>query len=170
MSPTYKTKRLDGSGKTKQELAPIIEDLVDVGLSFFTEGHWSSRALDLTKARMNFDVMLRSLDHDVLIAYSPQGEPSGFLIMHYGSDWFDDWECFINLFYVMPKHRGTTVARQLLGKASEICDIRGVTYSYVTSTAGLGNDLKGKAFINLCKKYGFQEMGPTMMRKGKSHG
>jgi GNAT superfamily N-acetyltransferase len=69
---------------------------------------------------------------------------------------------YVAKFYVAPHVRKTPVARSLTDHIVTWFDVRGVSYSFVTATAEVGEN---KFFENLMAKFGYAPAGRMLRRK-----
>lgn len=98
---------------------------------------------------------------DILISYT-NGKPAGFAIVYYDTMFTDEAGLgIVGKFYVHPEHRGSGIGRELCEDVCNWFDKIGAIDSYVTSTAGIGQN---KQFENLFAKYGFEQVGICMKR------
>lgn len=88
---------------------------------------------------------------------------TGAVIVHRKQEFTKEYFGFILKFYVMPEYRGTSTARSLMTEAMQWFDKNQVVYSYIAPAGMIGQD---KLFINLLKKFKYEQGNPTYIRKG----
>lgn len=72
--------------------------------------------------------------------------------------------CYISKFYVAPEARRSLVARQLMESAIKWAADMTCSDIFSTATAGL-SPTEQRLFINLMKRYGFNDAGPCLHLK-----
>lgn len=74
--------------------------------------------------------------------------------------------CYVAKFYVKPDRRNAGSGRELMEAIGKWAKEKDCSHTFVTATAGL-DPTNQKLFINLMKKYGFEESGPVLFREEK---
>lgn len=97
---------------------------------------------------------------DVAVVYD-NGIAAGFAIVAFGAEHHVERYGYIMKFYIRKDCRGTHAARTLTREVTEWLDAHNCAESFVSSTAGIGED---QQFINLMKKFGFKESAVTLKR------
>lgn len=95
-----------------------------------------------------------SVDYACVIAAYQEDRAVGFAIVSAPIDFHTPAFGYVDKLYVHPSFRGTGAGRGLVKECIDWFDERGVTESYASSTAEVG---QSKLFANLLKKYGFVE-------------
>jgi GNAT superfamily N-acetyltransferase len=98
--------------------------------------------------------MLLVMDGDLL---------AGIAIVFFHRDYCLERLGFIDRFYVRKPWRGTAAARGLAAHAVEWFQRKACRTVFVTATAHLSAN-RDRQFVNLFRKFGFAECGPTMMK------
>lgn len=123
----------------------------------------------------NFEVALDSVRKQLsqnecfcfLVTEQETGEACGFAqVFIYPWVW-EDLNATIELFYIKPEYRGSSVGRELANFICEQLDDPSIGYISAGNESGLG-EKNDKIWENLFKKQGFIKMGSTMgyFRKG----
>lgn len=106
--------------------------------------------------------LLRSSDTSTILVAYYGIEPVAAAILHYGEEFQVERLGYMLKFYVLPEARGTRVSRALMEEATKWFDTMQCTYSYATSTAGIGQNA---AFENLLGKFKYYNIGNAMKRE-----
>lgn len=94
------------------------------------------------------------------------GRPVGVLVARVGRSFFQELECDIEMFYLVPEARGTGISRNLIEKIIDLGKSLGVKLFYTSCLSGMGQENE-KLFVNLWSKFGFKMLGVVMIRVGE---
>lgn len=97
-----------------------------------------------------------------VICCTIEDELAGIAIVAVDTDFINETWGYIVKFYVRQKYRRSGVGRGLLASVEEWFDKKDALYRWATATAGVGQD---QAFINLFKKFGYEDGGKTLVRR-----
>ena len=97
----------------------------------------------------------------VLVADDGDGAIAGAAIVVNDRDFCAERLGFVVKFYLRPMFRGATAGRSLALACCEWFQANLCWAAFVTATANVSAD---RLFVNLFKKFGFVELGPTMIK------
>jgi GNAT superfamily N-acetyltransferase len=102
------------------------------------------------------------LDHPKAVVLVSEDVSAG-MIATIAHDWCKQPVCYVQKLFLMPKARGTGVARSLVAAAVEFARQHGCSHVFSSSTAGMG-DIVGRLYSNLFRKFAFSECGAILVR------
>lgn len=91
-----------------------------------------------------------------------EGALAGFALLALDRDFHNEIFGYIIKFYIREPFRKLGYDRLLAEKCGAWFEQMNVHSVFATATANIGED---KLFTNLLKKYGFEELGPTLYRR-----
>jgi len=119
--------------------------------------------LDYQAARDFLWLYMNDNETSVLVA-DQDGDIVGAVMLAEAKEFFIKPLCYVCKFWVLPKGRRTTAARQLLQAVKEWASERQCSHIFVTATADL-DAREQRLFINLMKRSGFSADGPVLRLK-----
>jgi GNAT superfamily N-acetyltransferase len=140
----------------------VLRGLLDGVEEFINESFYQIE-FDRERSSMVLMAYAESPAGEVIYMANDEGKPVAAVLVAAEADFMTEPFGYIVKFYVRPEARRSGVARELLGAATEWFKVQGTAANFATATAGIGKD---KIFVNLFKKFGYTELGPTLIQKG----
>jgi GNAT superfamily N-acetyltransferase len=120
---------------------------------------------DEARATAYIDQVTHDDDFIVMVGFDDgTGDVLAFCIAAVDIDFCGDLVAFVSRLYVAPAARGSGVARQFVAVVQSFADGFGCSHIFCTATAGMG-EATNKLCANLFKKFGYEEIGPVMVRR-----
>lgn len=144
-----------------------IDQIVALALDFFKESNFSRSGLtvDPVAYRKTITNYWRYPSVKSIIALNDAGDVLGYCHVYCQRDYTIERVGELYQFYVKPEARGTGVSRALVEAACKQFDAWECARSYAEGAAGLPDEKQLKTFANLWSKFGYQQVGVTMMRE-----
>jgi len=143
----------------REATAEDIPGLLLMIQTFIRESHWGYTYSEKASLEILDEYMGDALGA-VYVAVE-HGEYLGFWTAFVCYEFVEQPCCYVGKFYVMPDGRGLGVGRLLMQKLVACADDYKCLHTFLTGTAKVHQD---KLFVNLCKKYDFEECGQAMVR------
>lgn len=140
---------------TEHDLQALVEMVEDANAESRFVGD-----VDVENARDYLRDFIIYDDRKIVVA-DDEGEVIGALILALSHEFWTQPLCYVIKFWVLPEGRRTNTARLLLDYIFEYAEENNCLAVYATATAEL-EDREQKLFVNLLKRNGFKECGPTM--------
>lgn len=140
---------------TEHDLQALVEMVEDANAESRFVGE-----IDIERAREYLRNFIIYDDRQIVVA-DDDGEVIGALILATSHEFWTRPLCYVIKFWVLPQGRRTNTARLLLDYIFEYAEDHNCAAVYATATAEL-EDREQKLFVNLLKRNGFKECGPTM--------
>lgn len=143
-----------------------VLDVIDAGIEFMLESDvvvvYTDTDIKLYKDKLIEDLwfLFNNAQSDIIVSYD-NDILAGFALIHKDELFSLRPVGLLNKFYVRKSFRGTQHGRLLTKECVGWFDDNGIIDSFVTSTAGIGEN---KQFENLFRKYGFTIIGSCMRR------
>jgi len=148
-----------------------IPQIVKLAGQFFLESDFSRSGLtvDLNRYRKTLENYWRYPSVKSIVAISEEeenyGEVLGYVHVYMQQDYTVESVGEMYQFYVQPKARGSRVPRALVEAAVKQFDEWGCARSYAECAPGLPNEKHLKTFSNLWAKFGYRQVGVTLLRQ-----
>ena len=91
------------------------------------------------------------------------GKPVGVSVVNFVYTYYNEAEADIEMFYVAPECRRTSLVRDLAQATVDEIDRNRCAIAHLSYHSGYG-DKMGRLYENLWKKYGFVHLGTNMIR------
>jgi GNAT superfamily N-acetyltransferase len=150
-----------------------MEEILDAAREFFEESNFAESGLtvDLENYRRTVTQYWRLASVKSFLARRVQdNELLGYVHVYCQKDYTVELIGETFQFYVRKDARGSLVGRALVEAACRQFDEWGCARSYVDCSPGMQNEKHLQTFINLWGKFGFKQIGITMVRGVKKHG
>lgn len=145
-----------------------IPAIVRLAKDFFDESNFSRSGLtaDLDAYRRTIENYWRYPSVKSFVALdSDNGDLLGYVHVYMQQDYTVEKVGEMYQFYVVPRARKTPVTRELVAAACHQFDEWGCARSYCECAPGLPDEKSIKTFSNLWRKFGYVEVGVTLMRE-----
>lgn len=143
-----------------------LEELFSLAENFWNESNFNNGSLtlapDFWKSTVSHHIGL----HDTAaICAKVDGAIVGYVLIYYQTDYTKEKIGEMFQFYVKPEMRGTPVARSLVSSAVEQYEEWGCKRAYCEASPGISHRDHLGMFSNLWAKYGYSEIGVTLMKE-----
>jgi len=140
---------------TEHDLQALVEMVEDANAESRFVGQ-----VDIESAREYLREFIIYDDREIVVA-DDNGEVIGAIILAVSKEFWTQPLCYVIKFWVLPEGRRTNAARLLLDYIFEYAQDHDCLAVYSTATAEL-EDREQRLFVNLLKRNGFRDCGPTM--------
>lgn len=150
-----------------------LDRVAELANEFFKESNFSRSGLtvDLEAYKKTIKNYWRNPYVASFIALDAEtSELLGYVHIYAQADYTVELVGEMYQFYVAPRARATGVSRALVKAACEQWDAWGCVRAYCEAAPGLDDEKHLMTFRNLWGKFGFEQIGITLMRQGGSYG
>ena len=109
-----------------------------------------------------FSQFIEHMEADIIIY--DEGGISGGAMVAFAQEAQKQPFCYIAKFFVDPDSRNLGIGRDLTEAVLAWASLHGCSHVFSTATAGL-DERNQRLFVNLMKKYGFEDVGPVLCAK-----
>lgn len=149
-----------------------IPQIVALANDFFKESDFSRSGLtvDLVAYRKTIENYWRYPSVKSIVALDEEMNVLGYVHLYCQRDYTVELVGELYQFYVKPEYRKTPVPRALVEAACKQFDEWGCARSYAECAPGLPDKKSIMTFTNLWRKFGYQQVGVTLLRETKYGG
>lgn len=168
LSEADKKADMKPSFLVREAMQSEIPAIVELAGEFFKESNFSRSGLtvDLAAYRKTIENYWRYPSVMSIVALCRDtGQLLGYVHIYCQRDYTVELVGEMYQFYVRPDARGTLVPRELVRAACAQFDAWGCKRSYAECAPGLPDQKSVKTFANLWGKFGFKQIGITMLRE-----
>lgn len=117
---------------------------------------------NLTYSPINTEICVRRWINEAEVILFCDPEILGISVVHTYKTYYEEWEGYIEYFYVRKDFRGSGISRLLVEASLNLMKLNGAHIIYADSGSGI-SDENDKIWGNLFSKYGFKNLGRTMV-------
>lgn len=145
-----------------------LEEMFALARDFWFESNFHSSGLTISEYSWKDTVRTHiGLDDTAGICARVDGKIVGYVLIYYQTDYTVERIGEMFQFYVVPEFRGTLVARKLVDAAVKQYEEWGCARAYCEASPGISMRDHLALFRNLWAKYGYEEIGVTLMKEFK---
>lgn len=151
------------NSKSSLTLRKANENDVPEILEIMSQGHHRESAYkNFTYSPLNTEICVRRWINEAETILVTAGDIIGLSVCHTYKTYYEEWEGYIEYFYVRKEFRGTGVSRLLVEASINLMKQNGARIIYADSASGI-SDENDKLWKNLFGKYDFKHLGSTMI-------
>ena len=143
-----------------------LDEMFDLAERFWYESNYSVEGMTLRPDFWKQTVRNHiGLDDTAAICAELDGKIVGYCLIYYQTDYTVERIGEMFQFYVQPEYRKTHVARKIVEAVVKKYDEWGCKRCYCEASPGLSHRDHLSLFKNLWSKFGYKEVGITLMRE-----
>jgi GNAT superfamily N-acetyltransferase len=145
-----------------------LEELFELAETFWHESNFNREGITLRPDHWKHTVATHiALPDTAALCAVVAGKIVGYVLVYYQADFTEERIGEMFQFYVSPEWRGTNIPRELVAAAMKQYEEWGCVRAYCEASPGLSFRDHLALFKNLWGKFGYQEVGITLMKEFK---